>query len=192
MSLHKGQDRNHWVIHYWSSHRELCIKAVKCQAVMFHFTGVGSFKSCPSLHVSLSICQRFSTLDKYEKLLDLIRPKRQSIRQFVEFEANRSESILIFPLSNESRLMSRCLPKLRALPRLWPCWKPDIFLASDWSRSSHPALSLVQSLQQAGSIWRSLSRVMENLNIQDSGPPATKYQAAPTICSICILILGQT
>ena len=52
MSLYKGQNRNHlFKLSYIAS-----IMHQGCQSVMFHFTGVRSFKSPPSLHVSLSIC----------------------------------------------------------------------------------------------------------------------------------------
>ena len=93
-----------------------------------------------------------------------------SIRQFVEFEAKQSGSILIFALSDEARLM-------RALPRIQP--GP----AARFSRLPSPSCPLIgrwcgtrPSYWPSQEIWSSLSRVMENLNIQQSPPPA-KYQS---------------
>ena len=109
------------------------------------YSGVHSFKYHPSLHVSLSICHNLM-VEKNEKLVDLI-PKTLSIRQFVEFEAKRSGSILIFPLSSQPRLMRRCLPEPRALPRMsglagnqplsWPLIGPRVSIRpSHWSNLS--------------------------------------------------------
>ena len=72
-----------------------------------------------------------------------------SIRQFVEFEAKQSGSILIFALSDEARLMRCCPPESPAQNTAGTCCQIQptavTFLPPDWPMMRHKALLLAQS-----------------------------------------------